>query len=111
MRHVELKSCFDTRNRGALREECAKYHRSAFTRLMKDYESLQKLELGEKLMRGNFAEIIYENGDHPVLKIKQDKNLDKHKMESGTLYDYEKLKNMPIPELKEENDSYDDKAH
>lgn len=37
LRHIEIKSCFDTRNRGCLREECAKYHRSAFSRLMRDY--------------------------------------------------------------------------
>ena len=48
-------------------------------------------------MKGNFAAIIYENGEHPALNLQLDKHLDKHKFGKGPLYDYEKLKTMPLP--------------
>lgn len=78
---------------------------------MKDYENLQKLQIGDQVLKGDFAAIIYEKGDHPILKLKRDKNLDKQKLESAPFYDYEKLKAMPLPDFKlktEDNSSADE---
>lgn len=70
LRHVELKSCFDTRSKLQMREECARYHRCAFGRVFRDYENLIKMKVkSSSLISGNFCEIIYGQGTHPILKL------------------------------------------
>lgn len=40
---------------------------------------------------------MYEKGDDPLLKLAQDIHLDKLKLGSDELFDYERLQQMPIP--------------
>lgn len=90
LRHVELKSCFDYRNQDDMREQCAKYHRYAFIRVEQDYDDFLKAQgvSKGKLIEGDLTEIIYFSGDHPFLRLKEDKRIDCYAKE-GPLFEYQ----------------------
>ena len=50
----------------------------------------------EYLVSGDFSEIIYKQGNHPILNLDQDEFIDSVKLEES-LFDYEKMKDLPIP--------------
>lgn len=50
----------------------------------------------EYLICGDFSEIIYKQGNHPILNLAQDQFIDNVKLEE-CLFDYEKMKDMPLP--------------
>ena len=47
-------------------------------------------------MRGNLAEIIYFKKDHPLLKFRADKNLDKAAIDVRPFYNYDEIKDIQV---------------
>lgn len=89
LRHVEVKSCFDFRNKESTREECARYHHCGFARICKDYDNFLKMPQAVKhIVQGDLEGIIYGSGTHPLLKLHLDKRLDAQKMSVEELYDH-----------------------
>lgn len=58
------------------------------------------MQAGSNILQGDLSEIIYNKGTHPLLKLQNDKNLDKQRYDEQNLYDLDKLKSMPIQNIK-----------
>ena len=110
LRHVELKSCFDYRNQDGMREECARYHRYAFIRLEKDYEDFLRSQTVPKkhLISGDLTKLIYFKGCHPLLRIEEDKQIDKQAKTNESLFSFSKMLELNDDEVKREDSISDE---